>query len=129
MTYFPEPEGFKLIPEGHYQFRIHKEPELKKFTYTKDGDEKESRKIVIEAMGANADGDFYIKDHIAVFEPRYKDLCEALGVEHGKDIAVSGAIFEADIKHEPDKRNPQKAYPRLQNIKAKGAAEDDDIPF
>jgi len=127
MTYFPEPEGFVLIPEGHYEFRLNKEPELKKFTYQKNGEEKEGRKIVIYAIGLNDQGEFFIKDQIATFEPRYKELCDALKVEHGKDISVSGSVFLADVKHESPKNDPTKTYARLVNITSKGG--DDDIPF
>lgn len=129
MTYFPEPEGFKLIPEGHYEFRINKEPVLEKFRYTdKDGAEQEGRRMVVYAIGLNDQGDFMIRDVIAVFEPRYRELCEALKVEHGKDISVNGSIFLAEVKHEPSKKDPSKIFPRLTNIKAKNGG-DDDIPF
>jgi hypothetical protein len=126
MTYFPEPEGFKLIPEGHYEFRINKEPELQKYTYTdKDGNSKEGRRLKVFAVGLNGQGEWLITDTIAVFEPRYRELCEALNVEHGKDISVTGTIFEADVKHEASKKDPTKVFPRLANIAGKG----DDIPF
>ena len=128
MTTFPEPEGFQLIPEGHYEFRLNKEPELKKFTYTKNGEEKEGRRIVIYAIGLNDEGEFSIRDAIATFEPRYRDLCEALKVEHGKDISVTGSVFLADVKHESPKNDPTKTYPRLTNITAKDG-NGDDIPF
>lgn len=130
MTYFPEPEGFKLIPEGHYEFRVNKEPELQKFQYTdKDGNSKDGRRLKVFAIGLNAQGEFPISDMIAVFEPRYRELCEALGVEHGKDIAVTGALFEADVRHEASKKDPSKVFPRLFNITAKGAERDGDCPF
>lgn len=126
MTNFPEPEGFKLIPEGHYSFRINKAPVLKGFTYKdKEGTEKEGRKLILYAIGLNSDGEYQVSDGIVVWEPRYRELCEALGVEHGKDINVVGAVFEADVKHEPDKKDPMKAYPRLYNFTGKS----DDIPF
>jgi hypothetical protein len=127
MTYFPEPEGFKLIPEGHYEFRINKEPELQKFSYTdKEGNSKDGRRLKIFAVGLNPQGEFLITDMIAVFEPRYRELCDALKVEHGKDISITGAVFEADVKHEASKKDPNKVFPRLANITAKDG---DDIPF
>ena len=129
MTYFPEPEGFKLIPEGHYQFRINKEPELQKFTYTdKDGNQKDGRRLKVFAVGLNDQGEFLITDQIAVFEPRYRELCEALGVEHGKDISITGALFAADVKHEASKKDAAKIFPRLANITAKNGG-DGDCPF
>jgi hypothetical protein len=123
---FPEPEGWVLIPEGHYQFRLNKEPVLQKFTY-KDGqgESKEGRRMIVYAIGLNENGEFPIRDNIAVFEPRYRELCEALKVEHGKDIQVSGAVFEADVKHDASKTDPTKTFPRLVNITSK----DDDLPF
>ncbi len=127
MTYFPEPEGFKLIPEGHYEFRINREPVLEKYHYTdKDGADKEGRRMVVFAVGLNDQGEFMIRDVMAVFEPRYRELCEALKVEHGRDIAITGAVFEADVKHEPSKKDPTKIFPRLVNITGKDG---DDIPF
>ena len=127
MTNFPEPEGYKLIPEGHYEFRINKEPILKGFTYKdREGNEKQGRKMVVYAVGLNDEGEFSVIDNIATFEPRYRELCEALKVEHGKDIQVTGAIFEADVKHEPSKNDPTKIFPRLVNITGKG---DDDVPI
>ena len=128
MTTWPKPEGFELIPEGHYEFRISKEPELKAFTYTKDGVEKEGRRMIVYAIGLNDQGEFGIRDAIATFDPRYRELCDALKVEHGRDIQVSGSTFLADVKHEADKSNPNKVYPRLANITAKNGG-DDDIPF
>lgn len=129
MTYFPEPEGFKLIPEGHYEFRINKEPELQKFSYTdKDGNQKDGRRLKLFAVGLNDQGEFLITDTIAVFEPRYRELCEALKVEHGKDIAITGAMFQADVKHETSKKDPTKVFPRLANMMPKNGVEDD-LPF
>jgi hypothetical protein len=123
---WPEPEGRKTIPEGHYSFRINREPDLKSFSYTdKNGTERDGRKLVIYAVGINSDGEFPVADAFLPWEPRYTELCEALGIEHSKDIEVTGIIFEADIKHQPDKKDPTKSYPRIVNITAKT----DDIPF
>lgn len=129
---WPKPEREK-IPEGHYQFRLNREPELKAFAYTdKNGVEREGRKVVIFATGLNAGGEYQVADAFLPWEDRYKSLCTALGVEHGKDIAVSGAVFEADIRHEADRRDPTKSWPRIVNIVHKGDVPDqagDDIPF
>ena len=123
---WPEPEGFVLIPEGHYEFRLNREPELEKFSYQKDGQPKDGRRIVIYAIGLNDQGEFSIKEKIAAFDPRYRELCDALKVEHGKDISMAGTVFQADVKHEVDKTNPNKHYARLYNFTAKNG---DDIPF
>ena len=123
---FPAPEN-ERIPSGHYQFRLNRDPELKKFTYKdKNGDDKEGRKIVLFAVGLNDKGQYQIRDEIAVFDQRYTDFLAAVGVEHSKDVTVQGAVFEADVVYEADKKNPLKSWPRLANIIASGG---DDIPF
>lgn len=138
MTFWPEPEKTK-IPEGHYQFRLNKEPELRAFTYKdRNGNQKEGRKLVVFAIGIGDQGEFSVVDAFMPWEDRYKELCKALGVEHGKDITIAGAIFEADIKHAPDKLDPLKSWPRIVNITPAGQPkgdttetpeEGDDIPF
>lgn len=134
---WPEPEGKAKIPEGHYSFRLNKEPELRKFTYhDKAGAEREGHKIIVYAVGIGDNGEYPIADAIAAFEDRYRDLCLALGVEHGRDIQVAGAYFDADVKHELDRKDPTKSYPRLYNIRKRGDVPDigpeppgDDVPF
>ncbi len=130
MTYWPEPEKAK-IPKGHYQFRVNREPELKKFTYRdKIGNEKEGRRLIIYAVGLGKEGEFSVVDSFLPWEDRYRDLCQALKVEHGRDIEVSGITFEAEIKHEPTKKDPTKLYPRIVNIVVPiKEDEGDDIPF
>jgi len=129
---FPAPENVK-IPEGHYQFRLNREPELKKFTFTdaKTGESREGRKVVIYATGLNSEGEYRISDALLPWEQRYADFLKALGIEHSKDINVQGATFEADVIHEADRKDPLKSWPRLQNIKGREDVPDggDDIPF
>jgi hypothetical protein len=123
---WPKPGG---IPEGHYCFTLDKEPELRKIK-TKNG---ESRAIDIHAV--SDPGEFTIKDSFVPWDIRYKDLCDALHVEHGADIRVEGASFEADVVYEPDRDDPSKSWPRLKNIRPAGefapktGDEDGDIPF
>jgi hypothetical protein len=132
---WPESEARKLPPEGHYSFRVNREPELKKVTFKdKEGNDKEGRKIIFYAVGINDTGEYPISDGFFPWESRYEELLAALGVEHGKDIQVTGAYFTADIKHQPDKKDPTKVYPRLANIQGQGDVPasnvpDDDIPF
>ena len=139
MTEWPLPEK-QRIPEGHYQFRLNREPDLKAFTHKdKDGNEQKGRKLVIYAVGLNENGEFRISDGLLPWEDRYTDLCAALGVEHGRDIAVTGRIFEADVEYQASKSDPTKSYPHLTNITASadlGGSKDvpksgagDDIPF
>lgn len=132
MAQWPEPEN-KKIPEGHYEFRLNREPEIMKFTYhDKNGNEKESRKLKLYAVGLNSTGSYAIIDNFLPWEERYADLCKALDVEHGKDIQMQGGVFEADIKHEPDKKDPTKSWPRIVNIIVPADEAEkpgDDIPF
>jgi hypothetical protein len=123
---WPEFEGKKKIPVGHYTFRFNREPELLAFPYTdKDGVSKSGRKIKVFAITFDAatNEEYRVIDAIVAWEDRYSDLCAALRVEHGRDLQMEGAVFDADIAYEPDKKDPTKSYPRLINIKPH-----DDIP-
>jgi hypothetical protein len=135
---WPTFEGNKKIPEGHYTFKFNREPELLGFTYKdKDGQEKKGRKIKVYATTYDAvsNDEYRIIDAIVAWEDRYADLCAALRVEHGRDLQMEGAVFQADVKYEADKNDPTKAYPRLVNIKPHDDVPQgkdvggDDIPF
>jgi len=123
---WPKPGG---IPEGHYLFTLDKEPELRVIK-TKNG---ESRAIDIHAI--SDPGEHAIKDSFVPWDIRYKNLCDALRVEHGADIQMEGASFQADVVYEPDRDDPSKSWPRLKNIVAAGefcptgGDKDGDIPF
>jgi len=130
---WPKPENSR-IPEGHYQFRLNREPELKVFTYCdKDGNQKEGRRLVLYARGIGEQGEFGVVDSFLPWEERYANLCAALGVDHGRDIEMAGTIFEADIKHEMSKKDPTQSFPRIVNIVVShdpsSNGEGDDIPF
>jgi len=131
---WPEPEN-KKIPEGHYQFRLNREPELVPITITdKDGNKRESRRLKIYARGIGTEGEFGVVDSFVPWEDRYGDLCAALGVDHGRDIQMEGAIFEADIKYQTAGNDPTKSYPRIVNIvvandPTPASGDGDDIPF
>ena len=128
MTQWPKPEARKLPPEGPYEFRLNKEPELKKFPYKdKQGNEKEGRRLILYAVALGTAGEFSVVDSFLPWESRYADLCAALKVDHGRDIEVADSIFKAEIKHEKDKSDPEKIYARIVNIVV--AEPDDDIPF
>jgi len=106
--FWPVP-GNELAPEGHYSFKLNKEPDFKK-------EEKEGRgyvRIVLYATALGTEGNYRVVDSFVPWDPRYTDLCKALGVEHGKDIFMAGGIFEGDIKHEEIKG---KTYARIANI-------------
>ena len=126
---WPEPEN-KRIPEGHYQFRLNREPELVPITITdKDGNKRESRRLKLYYRGVGPQGEFGGVDSFVPWEERYSDLCKALGVDHGRDIQMEGAVFEADIVHEMDKDDPTKEYARIRNIIVPAEGEGVDIPF
>lgn len=130
MAVWPEPES-RMIPEGHYTFRLSEEPDFETWDYTdkKTGKPRVGRKIIVQLVGKNDGGEFEMRADIPVWDTRYADLCAALGVDHGQDISMAGAEFEADVYHEPDGRDPSKSWPRLKGIKAAGAADGNDIPF
>jgi hypothetical protein len=136
MSRWPEPEN-KLIPEGHYQFRLNREPEFRKFPYTdkSSGAKKEGIKIVLYVKTVGDQGEFSHVEGIPVWDVRYDALCKVLGVEHGKDIEMSGSVFDASVKHEMDKTDPTKIYARIYGIKPHGdvpteeQGDSSDIPF
>jgi len=126
---WPEPENQK-IPEGHYQFRLNREPELIPIKITdKDGNKRDSRRLKIYARGIGDEGEFGVVDSFVPWEERYADLCKALKVDHGRDIVMEGAVFEADIVHEADPNNPLKSYARITKIVVPAEGEGDDVPF
>jgi hypothetical protein len=121
------PPGNELPPEGHYSLKLNREPDIKK-EKTEAG--KEYVRLVLYATALGTDGNYRIVDGFVPWDPRYADLCKALGVEHGKDITMEGAVFEADIKHEEFKG---KVRARIANIVVQADIPDksvgDDIPF
>ena len=116
--------GNELPPPGHYSFKLNREPDIKK-------EEKDGRgyvRLVLYATALGEKGSYRIVDSFVPWDERYADLCHALGVEHGKDINMEGAIFEADIKHE-EVKGKQRA--RIVNIvvpETEEMPDDDDIP-
>jgi hypothetical protein len=126
---WPEPEN-KRIPEGHYQFRLNREPELIPITITdKDGNKRESRRLKLYVRGIGPQGEFGAIDSFVPWEERYTDLCKALHVDHGRDIQMEGAVFEADIEYQIDGRDPTKSYSRIVRIVVPAEGEGDDVPF
>ncbi len=132
---FPEPEK-QRIPEGHYQFRVNREPELKVIEVKgQDGQKRPSRKVVLYVVGLNETGEYRHSESFVPWDDRYADLLAALGVDHSVEIEVTDTIFEADIEYVPDRTDPTKRWPRLKNIMPKGAAPvsdkdiEGDIPF
>ena len=122
MTNFPAPQT--KIPEGHYQFRLNKEPILDE-KIGKGG--KKFSTVTIYAIGLNDDGEFYIIDNFLPWEDRYVDLLAALGVDHSAEVEVVGSVFEADVVHVPDQRDSTKTWPKLKNITSSGREPGDDI--
>jgi hypothetical protein len=124
---WPEPK--KGIPEGHYTFTLNQEPDLQ----VVKGNKGEFRRLVLYVT--SMPGEHKHKESFVPWDPRYDDLCKALAVEHGKDIQMEGASFQADIEYEADKADPEKSWPRLKNIIRAGefcpkeGDGDGDIPF
>ena len=113
MPTWPDAEKTKA-PEGHYSFKITREAEIKTFT---DSKQKKNHRIILATQACGPDGTYYVTDSFVPWEPRYADLKAALGIEHASgNIEVLGMVFEADIKHEPDKADPTKSYARIANI-------------
>jgi len=130
---FPDPESF-LVPEGHYTFKISKEPSINRTNnriwiifYFK----------VTNEYGETRD----FSDVIFPSEPRYIDLLFALGAKpdekgtpHLHDIDPIGLTFEADIIHGPDRKDPTKTRDSVTNIVVSNdvpptTGEDTDVPF
>jgi hypothetical protein len=124
---WPEPK--KGIPEGHYTFTLNQEPDLKVVKTAKG----EFRRL--DLYVTSTPGEYKHREGFVPWDPRYEALCAALNVEHGKDIQMEGASFEADIEYEADKVDPEKSWPRLKNITRAGEFApkvgdgDGDIPF
>jgi hypothetical protein len=127
MTTWPPPKTG--IPEGHYTFTLNQEPDLK-IVKTAKG---EFRRL--DLYVTSSPGEHKHREGFVPWDPRYEALCEVLNVEHGKDIRMEGASFEADIEYEADKADPEKSWPRLKNIIRSGefcpktGDGDGDIPF
>ena len=117
------PKPNKGIPEDTYVFTIIQEPELHVIGT------KGSRSLEIVAKGKNTKGEEYQhKERLVPWSKEYAALCEVMGVEHGRDIQVTGETFSAEIIYEADRTDPEKSWPRMKNIR--GAADaDGDIPF
>lgn len=130
MTTFERPGG-ERIPAGHYSFRLNREVEVKLFDgKDKNGNPAKHRKYIFYMIGINEAGEFSHIEGLVAWDPRYAQLLAALGIEHSKDVEVSGSIFEADIEYEADPKNPIKSYPHLKNILGKATDDDGiDIPF
>lgn len=111
-------------PEGHYQFRITK-AELRSLTFQTKNGEKTSKKLYLECEAVGDEGEHRVIDSMLPWEDRYGQLLVALAIDHSKDIELSGSIFEGDVKHEMDKKDPLKSYARIVNI----TAHNDDLPF
>jgi len=122
MTNFPAPQT--KIPEGHYQFRLNKEPILDE-KIGKGG--KKFSTVTIYAIGLSEEGEFYIIDNFLPWEDRYADLLAALGVDHSAEVEVVGSVFEADVVHVPDQRDSTKTWPKLKNITSSDREPGDDI--
>ena len=124
----------QLLPEGHYKFRVSEEPEVRK---------NENGKIFVVFKFIASDGILTRKyrDVFAPWEERYRNLLLALGGKKDPDGRVHlegdfiGKMFEADIIHVVDPKDPTKTRDKIANIMifddvpVSEKIDDDDIPF
>lgn len=128
------PYESQLLPEGHYRFKVSDEPEVRK---------NENGKIYIIFKFIASDGVVtrQYRDVFAPWEERYRDLLLALGAKRDEKGKISltqdpiGKVFEADIVHVIDPKDPTKTRDKIANIMVfddvpiSEKSEDDDIPF
>lgn len=143
MTNLPDHEP-QRIAEGYYQFQVVEEPELRKKESAATGKEFVSIKFSFKLIDRD-DNISYHKESFIPWDTRYGELLLALGAKKDKSGKVHlseqgsivGKIFEAEIKHEPDKNDSSKTWARIANISVEGKKpekieaeeEDQDIPF
>lgn len=144
MTQWAEP-GRKYT-EGHYTFRIEKEPVFEPFSYLnkKSGQFQQGKRVVLSLLAMSDEVEFTFEEKIPVWDDRYTALLKALNIEHlvqdGADVEVAGEKFEGELKYVADPKRPGRSWPHIVNIKVpeeerKTTADDevplgeDDIPF
>ena len=121
----------RRIPEGRYQFTVIEEPEQRRHR----GEKGEFISVTFKFEAKNDDG---VKSHMESFLPweeRYGLLAEAFGAPQEGDRfrmsqleRITGKMFYATIRNEPDRKDPSKTWPRITEIEIPQGLEDDDIP-
>lgn len=138
MATLPEPK-FNLVDEGHYSFKVTKEPEVRK-----TGDKKW---LIVRFDITDVNGN--TRSYSDVFFPsdeKYHKLLFAAGAEpdekgipHLSDMDTGelvGVEFEGDIEHIADKKDPTKIRDTIISVvlreEKKARVEDepeDEVPF
>jgi len=126
------------LPEGKYTFTISKEPEKRKH----HGPINDFVSILFSFKVDDGRGS--VREHresLLPWEGRYGELLLALGgkkddkgqVHLSETVDIIGKRFKAEIKHEPDKDDPDKTWARIVNISIPEVGgeeyEDDEVPF
>ena len=125
----------RKIPEGKYTFTISKEYEKRKHTNAQ-GDPFVSVTFFFKVDDGSGSPREH-KESLLPWEDRYGDLLLALGGKrdekgqiHASELVdIVGKKFQAEIKHEPDKYDPDKSWARIVNIETPESDEEDEVPF
>ena len=136
------PSESSKIPEGVYTFQIMEEAEKRRKTSPATG--KEFVVISLKLRVTNESGFNAIhNEKLIPWLPLYEKLLLAIGGKrddkgavHLGDISEVGKTFKGELKHVPDKEDPDKSWARIVDIEvpkedSSPATEEssDDIPF
>jgi hypothetical protein len=128
MSNLPDYEP-QMLPEGHYDFEVTEEPEVKK---TQNG--KTYIKFKFKATDPAGHSRRY-SDSFWPNEERYQDLLLALGgtkdpsgrVHLSDTVILPGQVVEAEILHIPDYNDKTKVRDKIANVVV--PIDGGDIPF
>jgi len=127
----------RKLPEGEYAFTVSKETEKRKH----QGSQGDFVSVTFFFKVDDGSGAFREhKESLLPWEERYRDLLLALGGERddkgqvhlSETVDIVGKRFKAEIKHIPDKDDPDKTWARIANIEIPEEEKDegeDEVPF
>ena len=122
-----------LAAEGSYSFKITDAELHKKTGQRKDGSEYTKYFIKFKFSALGEEGTYSVFDSFWENDKRYAALLNILGFEGKEDTTNAedfvGKTFRGEIKHQQDKEDPEKTWPRVHPTDSGGAEADDDIPF
>jgi hypothetical protein len=108
-----------LVPEGPYRFKVTEEPEVRKTN--------ENKWLIIKMIIMDSSGNS--RKYSDVFFPgeeKYRSLLlvagakpDVKGIPHLKDMDTAELVdveFNAEIVHEPDRKDPEKIRDIIRNI-------------
>lgn len=140
MAILPDPTS-NLVDEGHYSFKVTKEPEVRKT------DGKKWLIVIFDITDVNGDTRRYSDVFFPSDEKYHKLLFSAgakpddKGVPHLSNMDTEelvGAEFDGDIEHIADRKDPTKIRDTITNITLRGEKEsraeeapekEDEVPF